>query len=173
MSQWFMITLVGEDKANIVAPVTQVLYEGQCHLGETSMIRLGGNFTMMMMVKFDGTEESLKELLSPVAKEQGLRLHVDAISGHLHQHRQPDTRVSVFCADRPGIVAKATGSLAKAGLDITDLESDVGGTEEKPIYIMHIEGIAEKGMDLLEEAVKEIRQTGIDVSLTTIDLLVG
>ncbi|MDH5218205.1 MAG: amino acid-binding protein [Gammaproteobacteria bacterium] len=173
MSSWFMITLVGEDQANIVAPVTQALFVANCHLGESSMIRLGGNFTVMMMVQTDKDESQLRELLKPVTDKLQLRLHVDAIKGHLHQHKNPDVRISLFCADRAGIVAQATGSLAEAGLDITDLESDVGGTEEKPIYIMHIEGMAQKGVEALEKAVERIANDGIDIRLSPIDLLIG
>ena len=47
---WYMLTLIGEDKPGIVAAVTQSLYELGLNLGETSMLRLGGNFTIMMMV---------------------------------------------------------------------------------------------------------------------------
>jgi len=173
MSSWFMITLVGEDQANIVASVTKALFEGDCHLGESSMIRLGGNFTVMMMVQTNKNEAQLHELLKPVTDQLKLRLHVDAIKGHLHQHKNSDVRISLFCADRAGIVAQATGTLAEAGLNITDLESDVGGTKEKPIYIMHIEGIAQKGVEALEKAVEKIASDGIDIKLSPIDLLIG
>ena len=44
-------------------------------------------------------------------------------------------------ADRAGIVAQVTGQAAAAGLNILDLESDVGGTESHPIYILQIEGL--------------------------------
>ena len=173
MSNWFMITLVGEDQPNIVAPVTQALFEGDCHLGESSMIRLGGNFTIMMMVKTERDEAQLNALLSPIAQRLQLRLHVDAIKGQLHQHKNPDVRISLFCADRSGIVAQATSELAQAGLDITDLESDVGGTQEKPIYVMHIEGKAQKGIEALQSAVEKIASSGIDIKLSPIDLMIG
>ena len=32
-------------------------------------------------------------------------MHVDHIEGGLHQHREPDVRISVYGADRAGIVA--------------------------------------------------------------------
>ena len=49
-------------------------------------------------------------------KSMNLHLHVDAIRGRLHATLLPDVRISVFGADRPGIVAKATTALADAGL---------------------------------------------------------
>ena len=51
MSHWYMVTLVGKDRPGIVAHVTNALYEEGCNLGETSMLRLGGNFSIMMMVQ--------------------------------------------------------------------------------------------------------------------------
>ena len=50
MKSWKMLTLVGEDQPSIVAKVTQTLYRGGWNLGEASMIRLGGSFSIMMMV---------------------------------------------------------------------------------------------------------------------------
>ena len=50
MSDWYMLTLIGQDRPGIVAAVTKGLFEAGCNLGETSMLRLGNNFTIMMMV---------------------------------------------------------------------------------------------------------------------------
>lgn len=173
MSNWFMITLVGEDQPGIVPQVTRALYEAGCNLGETSMMRLGGNFTIMMMVQFAADISKLENVLEEVASRLRLRVHVDPIEGHLHHHLTPDVSISVFCADRAGIVAEATSMLAEAGLNILDLNSDVGGTREKAFYVMQIEGQARQGIKKLEEAVEKIREKGIDIRLDTIDTVVG
>ena len=60
MSNWFMVTLVGKDRPAIVAHVSNALYEEGCNLGETSMLRLGGNFTIMMMVNYQGNKKGLE-----------------------------------------------------------------------------------------------------------------
>ena len=147
--KWYMLTLVGKDRPGIVAHVTAALYEGGANLGETSMMRLGGNFSIMMMVQFKGNTHALHDLVGGVAESLGLHLHIDPIDARLHDHRIPDVRISVYGADRAGIVAKVTGVLAEAGLDILELESDVGGTDAEPIYIMSIEGHAMEGVPAL------------------------
>jgi len=53
MDKWYMLTVVGEDRPGIVAKLTHALFEGGCDLGEASMMRLGGSFTIMLMVKTD------------------------------------------------------------------------------------------------------------------------
>lgn len=173
MNHWYMLTLVGEDRPGIVAGVTQALFEGGCNLGEASMIRLGANFTVMLMVETDRDRREVEDLLNPVADTHHLLLHVDSIEGRLHQHEEPDVLVTVYGADRAGIVAQATGALAEAGLNILDLDSTVGGSPEAPLYIMTIEGQATNGIDALERAVAKVREDGIEVSITPIDTMVG
>lgn len=173
MSKWYMLTLVGADRPGIVAKVSKALYEGGCNLGEASMARLGGNFTIMLMVQFEGSAHALRDLVAPVSDSLGLHLHVDRIEGELHRHLVPDVRISVFGADRAGIVAQVTGALAEAGLNILDLESDVGGTQEQPIYIMHIEGQAREGIEALRSALEIVARAGIDVRIEPIDTLIG
>jgi glycine cleavage system transcriptional repressor len=171
MHQWFMLTLVGKDQVGIVAKVTTVLYEGGCHLGEASMLRLGGNFTIMLMVSYQGTVQTLSDLLKPVQENLQLQIHIDSIVGQLHQHQEPNVRVSVHSADRAGIVAQVTTALAQAGLNILDLQSDVGGDEKKPFYVMHIEGVAMSGIDTLEVALQRLllQQNDLDVKLEPIE----
>jgi len=171
--KWYMLTLVGKDRPGIVAHVTAALYEGGANLGETSMMRLGGNFSIMMMVQFSGNTHALQEVVGGVAESLDLHLHIDHIEARLHDHRIPDVRITVYGADRAGIVAKVTGVLAEAGLDILELESDVAGTDAEPIYIMSIEGHAVEGVPALESALDIVRAEGIDASLQPIDTLMG
>lgn len=173
MQAWYMLTIVGTDRPGIVARVTRALYEGGCDLGEASMMRLGGNFAVMLMVRCEGTARQLRDLVEPVTQSLGLTLHVDRIEGRLHRHVEPDVRVTVTSADRAGIVAQVTGALAGAGFDILNLESDVAGTAERPIYIMAIEGRALEGVPALESALGIIRRQGIDATLTQLDTLIG
>jgi glycine cleavage system transcriptional repressor len=173
MTNWYMLTLVGEDQAAIVANVTQALFEADCHLGEASMIRLGGNFTVMLMVQSEGDSEQVRSIVQPVADKMQLRIHVDPIQGHLHEHHQSDVQISVFGADRAGIVAQVTNALTTAGLEILDLNTDVAGTESKPLYIMQIEGLAKQGIDALQSALDAIDHDDMDVRINEIDTLVG
>jgi glycine cleavage system transcriptional repressor len=171
---WYMLTLVGEDRSGIVAHVTTALFDGGCNLGEASMIRLGGNFTVMLMVQFSGTKKQLEDMLESVVDSLGLHMHIDHIEAHLHSHLQPDVRITVYGADQAGIVAKVTSALAETGLHILDLESDVAGDTDKPIYIMHIEGHAMEGVEALQATLELVKQeAGIDAELEAIDTMIG
>ncbi|MGD8567145.1 MAG: ACT domain-containing protein [Gammaproteobacteria bacterium] len=170
---WYMLTVVGRDRPGIVAQVTEALFNEQCNFGEASMSRLGGNFTIMLMVQYDGDRQRLDDIVNVMAAKLGLHCHVDSIEGHLHDHREPDVRISVYGPDRTGIVAHVTGTLTQAGLEIYDLESDVGGTDDNPVYIMHIEGHAANGVDKLREALQAESEPGIETHLEEIDTVIG
>lgn len=171
---WYMLTLVGEDRSGIVAHVTSALFDGGCNLGEASMMRLGGNFTIMLMVKFNGTEKALAAMLESEVDSLGLHMHIDKIEGHLHSHLEPDVRITVYGADKMGIVAKVTSALAETGLHILDLESDVAGAPDSPIYVMHIEGYASEGITALQAALDIIKkEAGIEAHLEPIETMIG
>lgn len=170
---WFMLTVVGKDRPGIVARLTRELFAAGAYLGEASMLRLGGNFTVMLMVRGDFSADSLGERLAGVADELGLRVHVDAIEGGLHQHVLPDVRVNIHGADRAGIVAEATEALAGIGFNILSLDSDVAGIHAAPLYVMQIEGVAADGIDAIKVALEPLHERGIDVRVETIETLVG
>jgi len=169
---WHMLTVVGADRPGIVAQLTETLFRGGCNLGEASMPRLGGNFSIMLMVQ-GADAAALEQLVRPVTDALGLRLHLDPIHGELHQHIEPNVQVTVYGADRPGIVAQATAALAAAGFNILDLNTDVGGTAERPIYIMLIDGYEADGVAAVERAVAPLHVGGIEVRVTALDTMIG
>ena len=173
MNNWYMLTLMGEDRKGIVAAVTQALFERNVTLGEASMLRLGGNFTIMMMVAADLDADALETALAEVVDNMGLTLHIDSMQAALHQHITPNLIVRVSGADRAGIVARVTGALAEAGFNILDLESDVAGSPENPVYIMQIVGVSGTPLEELEAAVKGMRDEGFEVNISPLETLVG
>lgn len=126
-----------------------------------------------MLVETQLNKHQLTELMQPVAKQLGLRLHIDSVENPDHHRIEPDVLINVHGRDRVGIVAQVTERLAQAGLNILDLSSEVGGTSEQPFYIMSIIGQANQGIETLEQALAELRQTGIETHLQTFELMIG
>ncbi len=174
MKTWYMLTLVGKDRPRIVAKITKTLYQGNCNLGEASMARLGGNFSIMLMVQVSISKQNLIDLLTPISHSLNLKFHLDEIEGELLRHLEPDVRITVFGADRTGIVADVTSVLADSGLNILNLETDVGGSVESPIYIMQIDGIATKGYELVKEKLKQISsEKELETKIEPVDIMLG
>ena len=79
----------------------------------------------------------------------------------------------VIGADRAGIVAQVTGVLAEQGFNILELESDVAGSAENPVYIMNIQGYSDSSIESLEAAVAGLGEQGVDVQVSAIETLIG
>jgi glycine cleavage system transcriptional repressor len=73
--------------------------------------------------------------------------------------------VSVYGADRPGIVFRVAEVLAASGANITDLTSRLIGSEEQPVYAVMMEVSIEdpEGAGRSLEQLRE--ELGLDVSL--------
>lgn len=170
---WRMLTLIGRDAPGIVADVTSALADSGVSLGETSMLRLGGNFTVMMMVSGEIDDNRLRTALGPVVEARELRLHIDPIDAGLHQHLVPNVQVTVSGADRIGIVAQVTRALAQGGFNILDLDSDVAGSTQAPVYILLITGIASESVEQIEQRLEPLREDGVSINVSPIDTYIG
>ena len=169
--KWSVLTLVGGDKPGIVAAVTQALFDQGCALAQASMMRLGSNFAIMLRVSHN-QETDLRQVLAGVCENLNLHLHLDEDVSEKTTKPDPDVQVTVYGADRSGIVAQVTSVLAQAGLNIIDLETDVGGSEQQPIYIMTMEGIATQGIEPLQKAIQSLDKD-IEINLDEINTLRG
>jgi len=177
MNSWYMVTLVGADRPGIVARVTRALFDADCNLGEASMVRLGGNFTIMLMVQPAASgQRNIESILAPVAENWALHLHVDAVEGLPAEAipvAEPDYRITVYGADRPGIVAQVTEVLAALDFNILDLESDVAEGREAAVYLLHIEGQCDADEASLQAALEGVRRQGVEVAIGAVQTLVG
>lgn len=169
--KWSVLTLVGADQSGIVAAVTDTLYQRGCSLAQASMMQLGANFAIMLRVSHE-EDKNLREILADICERMGLHLHIDEDVSVQSAALEPDVQVTVYGADRSGIVAQVTSALAQAGLNIIDLETDVAGSKDKPIYIMNIEGFAENGIEPLQKAIESL-DSDIEVNIDEINTLRG
>lgn len=170
-TQWQLLTLVGRDKPGIVARITEALYQCGAQLGKASMTRLGGNFTIMLMLKTGASTNSLCEQLKPVVDDLALNYHFQPVEVDTKDHPVPNIRVSVYGADKPGIVAGVTNALLHCDFNILDLESDVAGDPEQ-VYILHIEGNSRFASQDIEQTIKQHMQQ-VEIVVSSIDTLIG
>lgn len=64
-----IITVVGSDKAGIIANVSNYLYEHSINIADITQTILSGNFVMMMMVELDKSNISIEELRNQLNKK--------------------------------------------------------------------------------------------------------
>ena len=158
MKNWFMLSLIGLDQPSIIARLSAGLCKNGCNLGESSMIRLGKYFTIMLMVEYDAGKDSLEPIIASICKPLELNVHLVELTDGAQQQCEPDVRVSLFAEDRMGIVEDATTPLAQAGLNILHLESNIGDANESGTYYIHLEGTVSSGLETLYKTLEKLEK---------------
>lgn len=138
----FALGIIGADRPGIVAAVTKVLFEQGCTIADSSMTILTDHFAMMLVI--DGPSEvnvaSLESALVTTARQLDLVVTVRAVPARVDTHTAgAPYMLSVYGADRPGIVYRIAALLAAKEVNITDLNTRVIGDPDDPVYAMLLE----------------------------------
>ncbi|HVE99163.1 MAG TPA: ACT domain-containing protein, partial [Mycobacteriales bacterium] len=159
------VSAIGADRPGIVAGVTGVLVEHGCNLEDTSMTILRGHFAMTMVVDSPVPGDVLAGALEPVADRLGLVVDVREIAPAAAQPRSGRPHVvSVHGADHPGIVHAVAATLAKRGVNVTDLTTHLVG-EPEPLYVMTLDVDVPADVDEADLAA-DLRSTAESLGVT-------
>jgi glycine cleavage system transcriptional repressor len=165
------VTVVGTDRPGIVAAVTRVLYEHGCNLEDASSTILRGHFAMMLMITppADLAPGDLEADLSRLGDEHELIISARPVPEVPAERVTPSHMISVYGADKPGIVFRVAEALADAGVNITELTSRVIGPDQEPVYALMLEVAAAKDADI-EGLLSRLKAAlGVDVSVHPIE----
>lgn len=134
-----VVTAVGADRPGIVAALTGALLEIGGNLEETRAALLRGSFATALAVAVpDGIGVAeVEAALAPVAAELGLGVWVGPAAPKPAGDSLERSVLSVYGADRPGIVHGMALALAEHGANIIDLSARLVGAP--PIYVLGIE----------------------------------
>jgi glycine cleavage system transcriptional repressor len=132
------VTAIGKDRPGLVAAVTGVLHERGGNIEDSAMTILGGHFAIVLLVTTDDEPDTLDTLLHERLTSFGLTISVSHAA--LPATTLASTHLlSVYGADKPGIVATVTKALADNGANIVDLETQIVGQQDEPVYAMVLE----------------------------------
>lgn len=170
MTRTFAVTAVGRDRPGIVAAVTEALFEAGCNLSDVSSTILQGHFAMTMVVEApEGTDpQRLQRDLGALEDRIGTVVHVWSVDA-THSRTTPSTHVvSVYGADRPGIVYRASSALAANGVNVTALTSRTLEGDE-PVYTLLLE-VAGGDLDKAHEDLRRLsEELSVDVTVHPIE----
>jgi glycine cleavage system transcriptional repressor len=164
-SAHFAVTVISKDRPGIVADTTEILLRLGCNLEDSSCTLLGGDFAMILTVSHPTpfAKSRLVDEFRRLHEEKGLVAHVRSLSEEELKRVSPTGElclISVYGADRPGIVYRVTRELADHQVSIADLNTKLVGSREEPVYVMLLEAYLPQGSDLdtLERIVAGLRR---------------
>jgi glycine cleavage system transcriptional repressor len=121
----YAITMIGHDRPGIIADIAAILDDLGLNLTDTTMTLLRGHFTMTLICV---GEPGQAEVETALQMEDDLVVTVREIDSELLP--EPCDRhfvLSLYGADRLGIVSSVTRVLADAGGNITELTTRLTG----------------------------------------------
>jgi glycine cleavage system transcriptional repressor len=173
----YAVSVVGKDRSGIVAGISEVLFRLGCNLADSSCTMLAGEFAMILIVSHPRpfSKSRLFDELKPICDGMGMSLAVRTLHADEITRQETDGElcvISVYGADRPGIVYRVTSELAGRGVNITDLNTKLIGTPEEPVYVMMLEvalpdGETPEGIEKMLEKMKKELAVEIGVRVVT------
>jgi glycine cleavage system transcriptional repressor len=133
------VTAIGADRPGIVAAVTGVLVDRAANIEDSSMTILRGRFAMVLVVAVPDRADvpALEDELRQATAALDLVVHVEPVGGSPGASSEGEAwSLSVYGADRPGIVHRVASCLADLQVNVTDLTTRVVGEEARPVYVM-------------------------------------
>lgn len=173
-----IITAVGEDRPGIIAALSREIYELGGNIEDSSMTILKGDFAMILTVQFPKTLdwEELAGRLKRVEENCGLltshRLMPELESRREREGETNSYIISVYGADKPGILYGVSDHLARHSINITDLRTNTLAREGVPVYVMILEVDVppETDWELVNAELTEIcRRLAVDVTVQALD----
>ena len=176
----FALTIIGRDRPGIVSQVTEILYRLGCNIADSSCSILGGQFAMILIISHPACtdRESFGDAFAPL-EESGLSVFLRTLKPGGEKHPKMEGEIcmiSVYGSDKPGIVYRVTRELGERGVNITDLNTKLVGSEARPVYVMMIEavlppGLSEEEIAGIMDGLKEEMQVDISVrSISPVEL---
>lgn len=173
--QHFALTIIGRDRPGIVSQVTEILYTLGCNIADSSCSILGGQFAMILIIAHPEftDRESFGDTFTPL-EESGLSVFLRTLKPGGEKHAKIEGEIcmiSVYGSDKPGIVYRVTKELGERLVNITDLNTKLVGTDERPVYVMMIEAVLPNGMEPeeIEKIMNSIKtEMSVDISVRSI-----
>jgi glycine cleavage system transcriptional repressor len=143
MSKYISLTSIGKDKPGLVSAIAKVLFEYKCNIEDSTMTILHGQFAMILILSLpkDVNPKNLYSKLKKSAKSLEMSFSYSELAS-LSQKKQNFVNpyiISVYGADKPGIVYNVSSFLADYKINITDVQTALSKSKGKKTYIMIIE----------------------------------
>src|SRR3989337_2234943 len=152
----FSVSVMGKDRPGMAAEGRRILYELGFNIEDSTCTILSGQFAMILVVFHEKLQAATEGSPSfdDVRREMGLQVTVHSLKAEEVVHEKSFAGhphiISVYGADRPGIVYTVARELAQRRVNITDLNTQVVGSKERPVSVMVMEGDIPESVALKE-----------------------
>jgi glycine cleavage system transcriptional repressor len=163
------ITVLGHDRPGIIAETTRILADLGLNLEDSTMTLLRGHFAMTLVCAGDTGSVDVEAALAPLTAGGTLTVSVREVPVEVgHQAVGASYVLTVHGGDRPGIVSRVAGEVARVGGNITDLTTRLAG--DLYILVAEVDLPAAADLDGLQESLgAAAADLGVGVTLREVE----
>ena len=122
MSTHLVITALGKDRPGIVNDLTQAILNCECNIEDSSMMVLGGEFSIMLLVTGNWNAIArLEEILPGLQNKLDLTIHYKRTENRQYGSNLLPYAVDVISIDHPGIVHHLANFFSSRKINIEEL----------------------------------------------------
>ena len=125
-SQSAVLSAIGPDRPGLVDQIAAVIHDAGGNIADSRMAILGGEFALILL--FSGTPAAVAKVrksLGPAAKRLKLTWTLSPTRAEARARPFLPYRMRVTGLDHPGIVHRVTSALAKLGVNVASLDTDL------------------------------------------------
>ena len=158
------LSAIGIDRTGIVSSISKILFELGCNIEDSTMTLLSGQFAVILLLDCPKNLDilKLKSKMKTSLNKLDLSFFLTEVDKPIKSKKSfGEYIVSVYGADKAGIVYNVSKYLADNKINITDVQTKISGKKDK-VYIMLLEinipkKIKEKNIkNQLKELAKEL-----------------
>jgi glycine cleavage system transcriptional repressor len=173
MNRYAMLMANGPDRPGLVDSISKFILQCGCNIADSRMAILGGEFTMLILVK--GESAAVDKLLKgarKAGKQAGLNVQARKTKapGLAAPKGAIPYEVAAFSMDHPGIVQRISGFLAERSINIRTLDTTVTNAPVTglPLFSLRaaVDVPAQQNVAEVRRGLEEIaEQENIDIEL--------
>jgi glycine cleavage system transcriptional repressor len=125
MSNYLVITAVGNDRPGIVNELTKFIHDSGCNIADSRMTILGGEFALILLLSGNWNAiAKIEGMLPKVADTLGLNLTAKRTEPRPQQGNLLNYHVDALAIDQPGLVHRVTDFFSSRNINIESLNTD-------------------------------------------------
>ncbi|MBI5544062.1 MAG: glycine cleavage system protein R [Deltaproteobacteria bacterium] len=128
MSDYAVLTAIGEDRPGLVDAISSFILQSGCNIEDSRMAILGGEFAMLILLSGEGPAV---ERVQAGAADAGHKVHLTVqvrrtrSTGESLRRDVLPYRIAAYSLDHPGIVQRVAHYLAEKRINIRAMETHV------------------------------------------------
>jgi glycine cleavage system transcriptional repressor len=125
MSNYLVITAVGNDRPGIVNDITKQILESGCNIADSRMTILGGEFAIILLLSGNWNAiAKVEDLLPRLGDKLGLSVNCKRTEPRPQKGSLLNYHVDALAIDQPGLVHQVAEFFSSRNINIESLNTD-------------------------------------------------